>query len=281
MTTDVTPDLSYSPYLTQLAARYPDLIASDNYDALIEAECFRLPASFASQEALMQALRVAKNKLALLVALADLSGKWNLEGVTGALSRFADYALSTALDFMLLSAAKRGEITLPHPENPSLDCGIIILGMGKLGGFELNYSSDIDLIIFYEPETLQYTGRASEQKFMSKLAQELVHIMQERTSDGYVFRTDLRLRPDPASTPPAITVQAAYHYYESVGQNWERAAMIKARRGRRYPGGGTIHAGVEPLYLAAQPRFCQHQRHSFDQTADGCAGCAPYTGGGP
>ncbi len=191
----------------------------------------------------MRELRIAKNKLALLVALADLGNSWPLEQVTQTLSDFADYTLSHALDFLLRQAAARGEITLPDKTRPSHGSGIIILGMGKLGGFELNYSSDIDLIIFFEPGTLAYAGRGSEQKFMNKIAQDMVTIMQERTTDGYVFRTDLRLRPDPASTPPAITVTAAYQYYESVGQNWERAAMIKAR-----PVAGDITAGDRFLH---------------------------------
>ena len=245
----MTLDLSPSPYLTQLAARYPDVVARaerEPIDALVRSECFALPyhppltppASggriIMSQPELMKHLREAKNKLALLVAIADVSGAWPLEQVTKTLSEFADYALSQTLNFLLREAEKRGEITLPAAGNT----GIIILGMGKLGGFELNYSSDIDLILFFEKDALAYAGRASEQKFMNKLAQDIVTIMQERTQDGYVFRTDLRLRPDPASTPPAINVLAAYNYYESVGQNWERAAMIKAR-----PVAGDIAAG--------------------------------------
>jgi glutamate-ammonia-ligase adenylyltransferase len=118
--------------------------------------------------------------------------------------------------------------------------------MGKLGGGELNYSSDIDLIIIFEPGRLNYKGRHNEQHYMNKLAHELVSIMQERTAQGYVFRTDLRLRPDPASTPPAINIDAAYFYYESVGQNWERAAMIKAR-----PVAGDLVAGERFLKALA------------------------------
>ncbi|MDX2074558.1 MAG: bifunctional [glutamine synthetase] adenylyltransferase/[glutamine synthetase]-adenylyl-L-tyrosine phosphorylase [Alphaproteobacteria bacterium] len=238
--------LAHSPYLTQLATRYPDLMtraSGASAGELVRGECFALPEEPATQPELMKALREAKNKLALLVALADIRGEWSLEQVTGALSDFADMTLSHSLRFLLRAAEKRGEITLRHPENPSIESGIIILGMGKLGGFELNYSSDIDLIIFFEEETLTYTGRIGEQKFMNRLAQDLVTIMQERTRDGYVFRTDLRLRPDPASTPPAIGVRAAYNYYESVGQNWERAAMIKAR-----PVAGDIAAGERFLH---------------------------------
>lgn len=221
----------YSPYLTRLAMHHPDILLAAEERGLETAfeEILASLAPVADTPQLMRQLRIAKGKIALLVASADLCGAWALPEVTAALSRFADASVELALAHLLTLAAKRGEITLPVTERPTENCGIIVLGMGKLGALELNYSSDIDLIVFFEPERLGYKGRHSEQKFMNKLAQDLVHILQERTPDGYVFRTDLRLRPDPASTPPAINTEAAVYYYESVGQNWERAAMIKAR----------------------------------------------------
>lgn len=232
-----------SPYLSRLLLLYPYLLqdftalgADKAYDCLQAALTVGRPDN--NPQALMQWLRINKGKLALLVALCDISGAWPLEQVTGALSDFADACLHHALDALLQAAALRKEIQLPHLDSPSKDSGIIVLGMGKLGGHELNYSSDIDLIVFFEPDRLQYRGRHTEQHFMNKLAHDLVNIMQERTAHGYVFRTDLRLRPDPASTPPAVTTTAALYYYESVGQNWERAAMIKAR-----PVAGDIEAG--------------------------------------
>ena len=105
--------------------------------------------------------------------------------------------------------------------------------MGKYGAHELNYSSDIDLIIFFDREVARLASGVEAGSFFVRLTRELVHIMQERTADGYVFRTDLRLRPDPGSTQAAISTEAAFRYYESLGQNWERAAMIKARAGGR------------------------------------------------
>ena len=165
---------------------------------------------------------------------------------TASLSQFAQMALTVTVDSLLRMGHKRGEITLADNEYPSPGSGIIVLGMGKLGAFELNYSSDIDLIIIFEPGKLGYKGRHNEQHYMNKLAHDLVSIMQERTAQGYVFRTDLRLRPDPASTPPAINIDAAYFYYESVGQNWERAAMIKAR-----PVAGDLPAGERFLKALA------------------------------
>src|SRR5579885_964111 len=183
----------------------------------------------AERAALMEALRIARRRVALLVALADITGLWSLDEVTGALSRFADAALQRVARHLLAAAAAAGEIERGDPEDPARDSGLVILGMGKLGGRELNYSSDIDLIILFDAEKLRYRGRTSVQQCAARLARELVRILEERTSEGYVFRADLRLRPDPASTPPALSLEAALTYYESAGQNWERAAFIKAR----------------------------------------------------
>jgi glutamate-ammonia-ligase adenylyltransferase len=107
---------------------------------------------------------------------------------------------------------------------------MVVLGMGKFGARELNYSSDIDLIVLYDHERLDYTGRRSLPECMIAITKDLVRILDERTGEGYVFRTDLRLRPDPGSTPVAVSMVAAENYYEGFGQNWERAAMIKARQ---------------------------------------------------
>lgn len=225
---------SHSPYLSRLLALFPELpqqLAKHGADATLSGIMASLPAQAAEPDAaaLMKRLRVAKGRLALAAALADIGGEWPLEKVTAALSDFAERATALALEHLLLAAHKKNDIVLHNPEEPSQSSGIILLAMGKLGARELNYSSDIDLMVFFERGRLSYQGRHNEQHFMNRLAHDLVHILQERTHDGYVFRTDLRLRPDPSSTPPAISTDAAHYYYESVGQNWERAAMIKAR----------------------------------------------------
>ena len=180
----------------------------------------------------MRRLRIARSRVALLVAVADIAGLWTIEQVTTALSRFAEAALDAAVAHLLRGAAQAGELRLDDHADPNIGCGLTILGLGKLGAYELNYSSDIDLIILYDPEIIHYTGRGGPhgaQAFFVRLTRNLVRLMQERTADGYVFRTDLRLRPDHGATPPALSVEAAETYYESLGQNWERAAMIKAR----------------------------------------------------
>lgn len=228
-----------SPFLARLLVKHPHVLhdfTANGADATVQAILAR-PTEIGDPPLLMKMLRAQKAEAALAIALADIAG-WKLEHVTGALSQLAEQSVRRALHQLLLTAVAKGELSPTDKENPELDSGIVVLGMGKLGGLELNYSSDIDLIILFDKERLPYSGARNAQHFMNKLASDLVTIMQERTSDGYVFRTDLRLRPDPMSTPLAVNTAAALAYYETVGQNWERAAMIKAR-----PVAGDIKAG--------------------------------------
>jgi [glutamine synthetase] adenylyltransferase / [glutamine synthetase]-adenylyl-L-tyrosine phosphorylase len=220
-----------SPYLTQICLKEPDFVirlAQQGVDATfaeIRGGLNHEVASLPSRAAVMATLRVAKRRAALTIALADLAGRWELGRITGALSEFAECALDIVVRHLLMNAAVSGEIASDAVEQS----GLIVLGMGKLGAYELNYSSDIDLIVLFDGERTAYRGTRGVQAFFTQIAQELVRMMAERTADGYVFRTDLRLRPDPGSTPPAVATRAALTYYESAGQNWERAAFIKAR----------------------------------------------------
>lgn len=177
----------------------------------------------------MTSLRQLKREAHVLIALCDLARIFNTETTTDRLTDLAEACTGAAVRFLLLDADAAGRINLPDRSNPEKDCGWIVLGMGKFGARELNYSSDIDLIVFID-ETKPAIGDPYEcVDTFSRLTRRLVRILQDRTGDGYVFRVDLRLRPDPGSTPLAIPVGAALHYYEGRGQNWERAAMIKAR----------------------------------------------------
>jgi glutamate-ammonia-ligase adenylyltransferase len=178
---------------------------------------------------LMRRLRRARGRVALTVAICDLASAWPLERQMAALSRFAEAAVGAALRHLLRQAHGAGALALTTIEDPEHECGLFILGLGKLGGRELNYSSDIDLIVLYDGRRARVAARAGRDSFFVRLTRDLVRLLAERTSDGYVFRVDLRLRPDPASTPLAMSVAAALAYYESVGQNWERAALSKAR----------------------------------------------------
>jgi glutamate-ammonia-ligase adenylyltransferase len=226
-----------SPYLSDLAYRDTAVLkrlVAEGPDAVVETALSDIQAlDPGTRRARVAAtLRQSKRAVALAAAVADIGGIWTLEQVTGALSTLAEAALSASVAHLLRAAHDAGELALPDPSTPSHASGFTVLGMGKLGARELNFSSDVDLILLYDPSAPVYTDRTAGNAmggFTSRLARGLVSLMEARDAEGYVFRTDLRLRPDPAATPPAIALPAAITYYESMGQNWERAAMIKAR----------------------------------------------------
>jgi [glutamine synthetase] adenylyltransferase / [glutamine synthetase]-adenylyl-L-tyrosine phosphorylase len=229
-----------SPYLTGLIERHASsLLASLSNPPDVRFAALRHTLEAAAPDTpadATRALRVFKTEVALLVALCDLAGVWSVTTVTRRLSDAADAAVGSAVSFLFRQAAKTGDWLADTP------AGYIVLGMGKHGAFELNYSSDIDLIIFYDRQRVSLRAGLEEQPFFVRLTRDLVRLMTERTGDGYVFRTDLRLRPDPGATPLALSTDAALNYYESFGQNWERAALIKAR-----PVAGDLEAGAALL----------------------------------
>jgi glutamate-ammonia-ligase adenylyltransferase len=231
----ITSVLANSPYLTWCATvdpgffcilleSGPDHAASLAFNLLENKQ-----KEILNEDEIAKILRVAKRRVSLTIAIADITNYWSLEKITGTLSDLASTCLSIAASYLLREMAKSGGISLPDMNNPENNSGLVILGMGKLGARELNYSSDIDLIVLFDPESIQTNNPSNLQRLFVRLTRRLVKLMEERTADGYVFRTDLRLRPDPGATPIALSIYAAETYYESLGQNWERAAMIKAR----------------------------------------------------
>ncbi|MBB4004231.1 bifunctional [glutamine synthetase] adenylyltransferase/[glutamine synthetase]-adenylyl-L-tyrosine phosphorylase [Aurantimonas endophytica] len=181
------------------------------------------------EAAMMAELRRIKRETCLLIALRDLFGASTVAETTADLSALAEAAIGAAMRFCIAEAHRAGKLKLPHPDEPERGCGIFVLGMGKLGAGELNYSSDVDLIVFFDAASGICTDPGEQVDVFSRLVRRLVRMIGERTADGYVFRTDLRLRPDPGAMPLAISTDAAMTYYEGSGRNWERAAMIKAR----------------------------------------------------
>jgi glutamate-ammonia-ligase adenylyltransferase len=162
---------------------------------------------------------------------------------------------------LLRQEAARGRLSPPNPDSPEDDSGLIVLAMGKMGAGELNFSSDIDLIVFFDPRAPTLAPDIEPQQFFVRVTQALARLLQQRTGDGYVFRVDLRLRPDPASTQVAISTESALHYYEREGRTWERAAMIKAR-----PCAGDHRAG-EALVADIAP-FVWRKHLDFAALAD-------------
>ncbi|MEM8843377.1 MAG: glutamine-synthetase adenylyltransferase, partial [Pseudomonadota bacterium] len=183
-------------------------------------------------------LRQAKRRLALLTALADLSGAWPLEKVTGALTEFGGLAADVAAKAEIAALIRRGNLPGMTEGDAETAAGMVILAMGKMGAFELNYSSDIDLIVLFDETRFDPDDFYDARHSMVRATRNFCSTLSDKTADGYVFRTDLRLRPDPAVTPVCIAMEAAERYYESLGRTWERAAYIKAR-----PCAGDIAAG--------------------------------------
>jgi len=236
-----------SPYLRQVMLLDPDFAARTfavPAERLLDEIAADLESAVADTDLqqVMRRLRQAKARAALIIAVADVGGSWSLEEVTHALTRFADLCLGAAIDWLLLDAERGGKMRLADPQRPSANCGYVALAMGKQGAGELNYSSDIDLIVLFDPETAPLSPGTEPSTFFVRFTKRLVSLLQDVTGDGYVFRVDLRLRPDPRATQVAISVEAAANYYENMGQNWERAAMIKAR-----PAAGDIALGEEFL----------------------------------
>ncbi len=256
-----------SPYLFDLIrlkpARAIALLECDpdaRLAALIETAPAEVMAS-ADEAGAMVVLRHMKAEAALLIALCDIGGVWPVMRVTQALTDTANTAVQCALRFLLSREAERGKLLPPNPQRPEDGSGLVVLAMGKMGAFELNYSSDIDLIVFYDLDAPTLAEGLEPSPFFARIAQGLSRMLQQRTGEGYVFRVDLRLRPDPASTPLAISTAAALHYYEREGRTWERAAMIKAR-----PCAGDLVAG--DALLAEISPFVWRKHLDFAALAD-------------
>ena len=257
----------HSPYLWHLAqrdlarlTRILILAPDESLRALLTSMRDSCAAARDDIEA-MRVLRKAKQEAALLIAIADIGGVWNLIAVTGALTNFADAVIASALSFLLRQEASSGRLRLRDAANPERDCGLVVLALGKHGAGELNYSSDTDIVVLFDLTAQSVPDMVEPASLFVRLTKSLARLMQERTGDGYVLRVDLRLRPDPGSTAIAISTHAARDYYESVGQNWERAAMIKAR-----PIAGDIALGDS--FLAELAPFIWRKYFDYAAIAD-------------
>ncbi|MBN9310892.1 bifunctional [glutamine synthetase] adenylyltransferase/[glutamine synthetase]-adenylyl-L-tyrosine phosphorylase [Devosia sp.] len=227
MTVALQTLLDSAPYLKDLSERHAEWFAAASRQAPDAALAGVLDAvrvageTAASEDDIGRELRIAKGRVALLAAASEVGGRWTTAQSTAALSDLADAALQAGLEALLRLRGNAG--------GSAADCGLALFALGKHGGRELNYSSDIDIVAFFDPEKASLGDPGEETRIFTRIVQRLAGLMQDRTAHGYVFRTDLRLRPDPGATPVALPIEAALAYYESRGQNWERAAWIKAR----------------------------------------------------
>ncbi len=221
MTADWTGALAradtYAPFLSRAMGRLPDLVAllaaGEGEAALAWAK-----AQGSGVEDVGVALRRERLALALALAIGDLAGVFPVARVTGELSEFADRAVDAAI-----AAAIRRRVPDAQP------AGFLALALGKHGACELNYSSDIDPILLYDPELLPRRERDEPGEAAERVARTLMEILARSTDEGYVFRVDLRLRPASEVSPLAIPIEAALTHYESSALAWERAAFIRAR----------------------------------------------------
>jgi len=233
--TVLQPLFCASPYLLDLANKHEEFLAQILQQApeksLVDILGFiqQLSSKTIEEAQIFSLLRQAKGQVALLCAICETGQVWSSKRAAVALSDFADTSLQAALEFAFGEAQRQGKFKQDISPIRAKDSGICILALGKHGGRELNYSSDIDVVAFFDPQSNIFADPDRASKIWSRIIQRTAAIMQERTANGYVFRTDLRLRPDPGSTPVALSVDGALAYYESRGQNWERAAWIKAR----------------------------------------------------
>ncbi|KIC26461.1 MULTISPECIES: glutamine-synthetase adenylyltransferase [unclassified Leisingera] len=227
-----------SPYLKELTDREAGWLPQALHDP--EAAVQQVFADCRALEAaqLKPGLRQAKRRLALLTALCDLSGGWSLEQVTGALTDFGALCADVAIKAEIANLIRRKKLPGLTQDDVETAGGMSILAMGKMGAHELNYSSDIDLICLFDETRFDPDDFYEARQGMVRATKNMCAALSDRTGDGYVFRTDLRLRPDPAVTPVCLAMEAAERYYESLGRTWERAAYIKAR-----PCAGDIAAG--------------------------------------
>ncbi|MDO5658041.1 MAG: glutamine-synthetase adenylyltransferase [Paracoccus sp. (in: a-proteobacteria)] len=246
-----------SPYLAHLMNREADWLpdAFSYADQVVAQETEGFDALDSTD--IGAALRQAKRRVALLVALADLGGVWRLEQVTSALSDLAARATDLAFRAHLRDEIRRGKL----PDTDADAGGVFALAMGKMGADELNYSSDIDLIMLFDDAAYAEADRLDARASLIRATRKMAATLSDNTAEGYVFRTDLRLRPDASVTPVCLSASAALAYYEAEGRTWERAAYIKAR-----PCAGNIAAGE--AFLAELRPFVWRKHLDFAAIQD-------------
>lgn len=251
-----------SPFLAGLMEReqpWLEAALTDAPEAVLAAELAAVRGL--GSDDLGPALRRAKGRIALLAGLCDLGGVWPLEEVTGALTELADTAVHESLVALTADEIRRGKLPGAGADDAAVAGGMVALAMGKMGAGELNYSSDIDLICLFDDARFDAADLHDARASFIKVVRRMTALLSDLTDAGYVFRTDLRLRPDASVTPVCISMAAAESYYEAQGRTWERAAYIKAR-----PSGGDLAAGGR--FLASLTPFVWRRHLDFAAIQD-------------
>jgi glutamate-ammonia-ligase adenylyltransferase len=231
--------LSYSRYARRLAQAQPEMVRAvlDAIERPFDAAAMRASlerAAPADEDALKRALRQLRQQVMLRVMLRDLSRRASLAEVVASMSDLAEVSLGFALAHLV--PWLQAQYGTPSANGKTQE--LIVVGMGKLGGRELNVSSDIDLIFVYpeEGETVSGAPAAgaaqrllSNHEYFTRLGRRLINVLADITEDGQVFRVDMRLRPNGDSGPLACSLDALENYFIAEGREWERYAWIKAR----------------------------------------------------
>jgi [glutamine synthetase] adenylyltransferase / [glutamine synthetase]-adenylyl-L-tyrosine phosphorylase len=224
-----------SEFIAESCTRKPellvDLVNSGDLDSFYSEQTYQAKLAnlnIADEAELMVQLRNFRRREMVRIAWRDLAGWADLTETLMDLSQLADTCIQYALAFLYQQACELRGTPLLADGSPQQ---IVVLGMGKLGAYELNYSSDIDLIFAY-PEDGELADRKSTSygEFFTRLCQKLVKVLDDITVDGFVFRTDIRLRPFGDSGAVIMTFDGMENYYLTQAREWERYAMIKARQ---------------------------------------------------
>jgi glutamate-ammonia-ligase adenylyltransferase len=216
-----------------------DYLAHAAGKSALSRQLARLIGSEMDDKSFYRSMRVFRKQEMLRIGLRDLMGRADLQETVAELSDLAEVCLQKAYEWADAGLAKRyGRPVIRHPDGTSMSAGFAVIAMGKLGGVELNFSSDVDLMYAYtadgETEGVRHpdgtaTNRITNHQYFVKLAERLSAAIGEKTEDGFVFRVDLRLRPEGQRGPLAQSLGGYEIYYESWGQTWERSALVKAR----------------------------------------------------
>lgn len=259
----ITGTAGSSPYLSALIAREADWLSQALHIAPEESVAALIAEAVTfDHTTLDHGLRRLKRRAALVVALADLGGLWPLHNVTQAWTDFADACMKAALVTHVALEARRGKIPgMTEADAHDSGAGMVALAMGKMGAGELNYSSDIDLICFFDDERFDPADAMEARAAFIRATRRMAAALSDTTDEGYVFRTDLRLRPDASVTPVCISLTAAERYYEAEGRSWERSAYIKAR-----PAAGDLAAGQR--FLEVLTPFVWRRHLDFSMVQD-------------
>jgi glutamate-ammonia-ligase adenylyltransferase len=230
---DLATMLAFSPYLQRLALRHDNDITRNLkgnnsqqielarvafIDEIEDANC---------DAAAMRAIRTWRERSALAIALADITGLHDMPKQMRWLSEAAQTVLTHTVSYLFRCAIKQGNIKFSAKDFTG--CGWTVLALGKLGAGELNFSSDVDLIALHDTNNAPFDSPDAVQPFFVTMTRDLIRLLSTTTRDGIGWRVDLRLRPDPGATAVSIDFNAAIGYYESIARTWERAAFIRAR----------------------------------------------------